>query len=73
MNNSIEQEVKTCSICNTYSRANQKELLQSHSVPLRPWDKVGADHFTFAATDYLSVGRLFVNVHGKTGLVRTWG
>ena len=36
-------------------RANQKEPLLSHSVPLRPWDKVGADHFTFAATDYLIV------------------
>ena len=59
MNNSIEQEVKSCSICNTYSRANQKEPLLSHSVPLRPWDKVGADHFTFAATDYLIVVNYF--------------
>ena len=60
MNNSIEQEIKTCSICNAYSRANRKEPLLSHSVPLRPWDKVGADHFTFAAADYLiASGRLF--------------
>ena len=55
MNNSIEQEVKTCSICNMYSRANQKEPLLSHSVLLRPWDKMGTDHFTFAATDHLIV------------------
>ena len=46
MNNSIEQEVKPCLICNMYSRANLKEPFLSYSVPLRPWDKVGTDHFT---------------------------
>ena len=30
-------------------------MLLSLSVSLRPWDKLGADHFTFAATDYLIV------------------
>ena len=40
MNEAIEQEVKMCSVCNTYSRANQREPLLPHSVPLRPWDKV---------------------------------
>ena len=51
----MEQEIKACSICNAYSRANQKEPLLSHSVPLRPRDKIGADHFTFATADYLIV------------------
>ena len=55
INDSIEQLVKECSICNKYSRANPKEPLMSHSVPLRPWDKIGADYFTLATQDYLLV------------------
>ena len=55
MNEAIEQEVKMCSVCNTYSRANQREPLLPHSVLLRPWDKVGADYFSLAAKDYLIV------------------
>ena len=27
----------------------------SHSVPMRPWDKVGADHFSWAAKNYLLI------------------
>lgn len=52
MNNSIEQEVQSCSVCNTYNRSNQKEPLLPHSVPLRPWEKVGANYFSLAAKDY---------------------
>ena len=37
-NNSIEQLVKQCSVCNKYGRANQKEPLQQHSVPSQPWE-----------------------------------
>ena len=37
------------------NRANQKESLLPHSVPPRPWDKVGADYFSWAAKDYLLV------------------
>ena len=51
----IEQAVKQCSICNQHARANQKEPLLPHSVPKRPWYKVGADHFTIASQDYLLV------------------
>ena len=51
----IEQAVKQCSVCNQYARANQKEPLLPHSVPERPWYKVGADHFTIASQDYLLV------------------
>ena len=48
INDSIEQLVKECSISNKYSRANPKQPLLSHSVPLQPWDKIGADYFTVA-------------------------
>jgi len=53
VSDSIEQLVKQCSFCNKYNRANQKELLLQHSVPIRPWDKIGADYFTVATQDYL--------------------
>ena len=59
MTKAIEQQVQSCSICNMYNRANQKEPLLSHSVPLRPWDKVGVDHFSLAAKDYLLVVDFF--------------
>ena len=55
INDAVEQQVKACSTCNTYNRANQKEPLLPHSVPLRPCDKVSADYFSWAAKDYLLV------------------
>ena len=59
INNAIEQYVQSCSVCNMYNRANQKEPLLSHSVPMRPRDKVSADYFSFAAQDYLLVEDYF--------------
>ena len=55
INEDIEQLVKECPTCNKYGRANQKESLLPHSVPSRPWSKVGVDYFTMASQDYLLV------------------
>ena len=55
INDSIEQLVKNCSVCNKYGRANQKEPLQQHPVPSRPWEKIGTDYFTIGTQDYLLV------------------
>ena len=55
IDDAIEKVVRQCSVCNQYARANQKEPLLPHSVPLRPWYKVGADYFTIAGQDYLLV------------------
>ncbi|XP_046862423.1 uncharacterized protein K02A2.6-like [Xenia sp. Carnegie-2017] len=41
----IEAEVRKCEICNAHKSHQQKEPLQSHIVPHRPWSKVGADLF----------------------------
>ena len=35
--------------------SKSKEPLLPHSIVLRPWHKVGADHFTLANQDYLLV------------------
>ena len=51
----IEQAVKKCPVCNKYSKGNQKEPMLPHEIPNRPWEKLGADYFTFAGKDYLLV------------------
>ena len=66
INNVVEQYVQICSVCNMYNRANQKEPLLSHSVPMRPWDKVDADYFSFAAQDYFSKYPEVVRVDNKS-------
>ena len=43
MNSEIEELVSKCEICNTHRRSNTKEPLLPHTVPQRPWAKVGAD------------------------------
>ena len=55
MYESIEHEVKKCPVCNRYSKGNQKELMIPHDIPNRPWEKLGADYFSFAGKDYLLV------------------
>ena len=55
MNGAIEKHVRKCSICNTYAKANQKEPLLPHPVPMRPWHTVGADYFNIGNQDYLLI------------------
>ena len=55
INDAIEAYVKKCSVCNTYAKANQKETLLPHPVPMCPWHTVGADYFTFSGQDYLLI------------------
>ena len=55
LDDDIEREVKQCSMCNQYTRGNQKEQLHPHSIPMLSWYKVGADYFTVANQDYLLV------------------
>jgi len=55
INDAIEAYVKKCSVCNTYSKANQKETLFPHPVPICPWHTVGADYFSFSGQDYLLI------------------
>ena len=55
MYDAIEHEVKRCPVCNKYSKGNQKELMIPHDIPDCPWQKLGADYFSFAGKDYLLV------------------
>ena len=45
MNSQIETLISTCSTLAHHRNANQREQLQPHELPTRPWQKVGTDLF----------------------------
>ena len=55
MYEAIEHEVTKCPVCNKYGKGNQKEPMIPHDIPNRPWEKLGADYFSFAGKDYLLI------------------
>ena len=60
MSKQIEEIVAKCSTCQERSRVNQKEPLQPHDLPTRPWQKIAVDFFEWdkrehiVAVDYFS-------------------
>ena len=55
INEDIEKEVNSCSICAKYGSSSQKEPMIPHQIPNRPWEEVAADYFTLHSQDYLLV------------------
>ena len=53
INNDIERIVNTCEVCNSNKKQQQKEPLQPHPVPNRPFQRIGADLFEFEQEQYL--------------------
>lgn len=53
MNKDIEDFVKTCSACNTFQRAQQKEPLISTEIPDLPWQHIACDIFEHNGNEYL--------------------
>ena len=53
MNAQIEDLVNSCTTCLTNKHSNTKEPLIPHSIPSRPWEKVGSDLFEFRGQHYL--------------------
>ena len=49
----LRDVLTACDICRSFDVRQQKESLHSHSVPTRPWMKVGADLFHFDGDEYL--------------------
>ena len=43
MNSEIKEAVIKCSVCAEYQAKNPKQPMQTHSIPDRPWSKVGTD------------------------------
>ena len=42
INAEVRDLIKQCSICNEFQARNQKQPMQSHKIPDRPWSKVAA-------------------------------
>ncbi len=53
MNKDIDLEVSKCSTCNQNRNKQQKEPLQPHTVPDKPWSFLGSDLFTWNGHNYL--------------------
>ncbi|XP_068756228.1 uncharacterized protein [Montipora capricornis] len=49
----IQDQSVTSHLKEILERNNQKETLMSHSIPDRPWSKIGADLFEFKQEHYL--------------------
>ncbi|GFS12727.1 Pol polyprotein, partial [Elysia marginata] len=47
--------VSKCAIYAKFRSSNRKEPMNSHAIPDRPWDKLGADIFHFGGHDYLLI------------------
>ena len=49
----IKRAAERCEICARHREETQKEPLLPHQPPLRPWEKVEVDIFTFVDIDYV--------------------
>ena len=55
MNADLTDQISKCDICSSYQSNQARELLSSHEVVHRLWQKIVADVFTLDGTDYLYV------------------
>lgn len=55
MNSQIEQLVSTCPTCLHHANSSQREPLQPHDIPRRPWLKIGTDLFDWNGKHHLIV------------------
>ena len=55
MSQTIEDFVKKCDACCTYSTANAREPLLHHDIPSYPWEHVGIDLFYISGRYYLII------------------
>lgn len=61
MHEQLKTYMGNCQVCREKDTRQQKEPLQSHDFPLRPWAKVGTDIFTFNNKEYLVTVDYFSN------------
>jgi len=55
MYSDTENEIKQCSVCNTYLTTNQREILLPHPIPAHSWEKAGIDFFSLDGKDILLI------------------
>ena len=55
MNSEIEKIVNRCKMCSKHKPSKPQEPLQPHSIPTRPWEKVGSDLFELSGQHYIVI------------------
>lgn len=53
MNSEIKEAVTNCSICAEFQAKQQKQPMQSHEIPDRPWSRLSSDLFTLHNKEYI--------------------
>ncbi|XP_046685309.1 uncharacterized protein K02A2.6-like [Homalodisca vitripennis] len=48
--------IRSCTVCQSQSRAEIKEPIKSKQIPIRPWEVTAADYFKFKGKSYLVLG-----------------
>lgn len=61
INNDIQNIISNCNVCLSHRRNDQKEEMQPHEIPNRPWAKFGADLFQVKHDNFL----LLVDYYSK--------
>ena len=66
INKDINQLLSTCGQCQKYQNSQQREPLQPHEIPPRPWHTVSTDLFMWEQNTYL----IMVDLFSKFPIVR---
>ncbi|KAK3736228.1 hypothetical protein QZH41_007340 [Actinostola sp. cb2023] len=53
MNSEIKEAITNCSICAEYQAKQQRQPMQSHQIPDRPWSCLSSDLFTLHNKEYV--------------------
>ena len=53
MNSDIKEAITKCSICAEYQAKQQKQPMQTHQIPDRPWSHLFSDLFALTGKDYI--------------------
>ena len=61
MSAQISDMVARCEICSAHQNMNQKEPMIAHEIPLRPWQKIGADLCELGTDSYLVLVDFYSN------------
>lgn len=61
INGDIEKYIKKCKICERFAQKNAKQTLLPYPLPDRPWQRVGADIFSYQSKSYLVLMDAFSN------------
>nr|XP_054761444.1 uncharacterized protein K02A2.6-like [Lytechinus pictus] len=71
MNNEIKELIATCETCQENSTSQAAQPMMPHSIPDRPWAKVGIDLFHHNDDNYLIIACYFSNFFEIEKLGRT--